>query len=73
MYSVFMRTKFGERLKELRTEKNLSQRDLAVILQTSQSSINRWENDLQEPCLEMLAKIVIFFEVSVNYILGVED
>ena len=37
-----MRNKFSERLKELREEKNLSQRSLAKELGISQAAIARW-------------------------------
>lgn len=64
---------FGERLKELRSERNLSQKDLAKILRTTNSSICDWETDRAQPDMEMLVKLADYFEVTVDYLLGRTD
>ena len=64
---------FGERLKELRNERNLSQKDLAKILGTTNSSICDWETDRAQPDMEMLVKIADYFAVTVDYLLGRTD
>lgn len=64
---------FGERLKELRTERNLSQKDLAKILGTTNSSICDWETDRAQPDMEMLVKLADYFKVTVDYLLGRTD
>lgn len=61
------------RLKTLRKEKELSQKQLAEILNTTNSSICDWESGRAEPNIEMLIKIAKFFDVSVDYVLGLED
>ncbi len=66
-------TKKLERLKELRNSKNLSQKQLAVELKTTNSSICDWESGRAEPNIEMLINIAKFFEISVDYLLGLED
>ena len=66
-------TVFADRLKELRTEKNLKQAELAKLLLVDQRSISNWENGVREPSFEMLAKTAKFFEVSCDYLLGLED
>ena len=48
LYNVDMRKIIGERLKELRTEKNLTIKQLSEITLLSQSSISRWENDMAD-------------------------
>lgn len=65
--------KFAERLKQLRTESKLSQAQLAKQLSVDQRTISNWEKAIREPDFEMLAKIAIFFEVSTNFLLGLED
>lgn len=59
---------FGERLKELRITKGLTQEELANIFHTNKSSISRYEQDEQKPNdLESYAE---YFNVTVDYLLG---
>lgn len=64
---------FGEKIKELRKEKGLSQKQLAILLDNAQSSIVYWEKNLQEPTISVLKKLCQMFEVSADYLLGLED
>ena len=64
---------FQERIKELRKEKGLLQKDLAKTLKTTNSSISDWEKGRSQPDLQTLANLARFFEVSVDYLLGLED
>ena len=64
---------FSIRLKELRKEKNLSQQKMAEMLNIKQQSYIRYEQDTSEPCYEMLVIIAKFFNVSTDYLLGLED
>ena len=63
---------FTERLKELRCEKGLSQAELAKALNVSQRSISSWETGFRQPDFETLALISQFFEVTADYLLGIE-
>ena len=65
--------KFRIRLKELRIEKKLSQKTLAEVLGTTNSSICDWECGRTEPSIEMIIKLSMYFEVSSDYLLGLED
>lgn len=64
---------FCERLKEQRKLKKVSQKALAEILQTNNSSVCDWECGRSQPDLETLAKMVFYFDVSADYLLGLED
>ena len=64
---------FRERLKELRAEKKISQKKLAKIIGTNNSSICDWERGRSEPSVEMIIKICDYFEVSADYFLGREN
>jgi len=64
---------FSERLKDLRKIKNLTQKQLAEILRTTNSSICDWECGRSQPDFETLVCIAEFFEVSADYLLGLED
>ena len=64
---------FKERLKELRISKNLSQMQLAIKLNLSQSAIAKWELGKTEPTASAIITIAKFFNESTDYILGVTD
>lgn len=66
-------SKFPERLKELREESSLSQRALANDLKVSQAAIARWEAGLQIPNIEHLLMFAQYFNVTSDYLLGLED
>ncbi|GAA0054123.1 helix-turn-helix domain-containing protein [Streptococcus canis] len=61
---------FPERLKELRKNKNLTQKDMANHFGTSQPSYQAWESGKRTPNSESLDKIASFFNVSTDYLLG---
>ena len=63
----------GERLKELRAEKGIGQNKLAKDLSLSNASISKWETGKQEPSASALLKLAQYFNVSVDYILGLSD
>ena len=65
--------KFAEKLKELRTEKELSQRDLAKETGLSQNAIAFWENKKRVPNANAVAALAKYFDVTTDYILGLED
>lgn len=63
--------KFSERLRQLRTERGISQQTLANSLgDISKSSINMYERGEREPGLEMLEAIADFFNVDMDFLLG---
>ena len=63
----------AERLKALRTEKGVGQNKLAKDIEVSNASISYWENGKQEPSAQALYKLANYYEVSVDYILGIID
>ena len=65
--------KFSERLKELRLEKGLTQKELAKSTGFTQPAIARWENGLQIPNVETAIVFAKYFEITTDYLLGLED
>lgn len=65
--------KFGENLRILRLDKKLGQNELAKALGLSNASISYWENGKQEPSASALFKLAQFFDVSIDFLLGLED
>jgi transcriptional regulator with XRE-family HTH domain len=64
---------FGLKLKELRVEQELSQRKLGNILGVCNQTVSSWENGSREPDLDTLRTISQYFEVSVDFLLGLKD
>ncbi|MCL2375365.1 MAG: helix-turn-helix domain-containing protein [Firmicutes bacterium] len=65
--------KFAERLKELRLEKELSIAMLSKELKLGVASICRWENNQSDAKGDQILIIAKFFNVSSDYLLGLED
>lgn len=64
---------FKDRLKECRGRKEISQRELASVLNLSPSTIAMYETGQREPDAETLSKIADFFGVSIDYLIGRTD
>ena len=62
---------FGENLKELRRNKNLTQEKLADFLGVSFQTISKWERGDSYPDITILPEIATFFKVSVDDLLGI--
>ena len=60
-------------IKELRKERNLSQRQLASCLDTSQANLSRWEQGIVEPSIIECWKLADYFNVSIDCICGRKD
>ena len=63
---------FGEKLKELRTARNMSQKQLAERIGIAKSVISFYESGDRFPSYEVLVKIAAIFHTSTDYLLGVE-
>ncbi len=65
--------KFSARLKELRTERNLTQKRLAEKLSTTDDCIFFWEKGRSEPSIDEILRLAAFFDVTTDYLLGRVD
>lgn len=63
----------GERLLELRKDADLTQDDLAAILRINKHSISSYERNKSEPPDDIKIAIARYFQVSVDYLLGLTD
>ena len=68
-----MSTILSQRLKMLKDEKHLSQRDMAKIAQTSETNVSRYINYEREPCLSILANLARGLNVTTDFLLGLSD
>jgi transcriptional regulator with XRE-family HTH domain len=64
---------FAQRLRELRQSKGMSQKELAAVLHTTNSSICDWECERTEPNLESLVALAAYFGTSADYLLGIKE
>jgi len=62
-----------ERLKALRESMGISQAELAKKMSVTPPTISRIENGEREPNLQFLKNLATFFNVSVDYLLGLTD
>ena len=64
--------KFKENIKICRKKLKLTQVELAEKLNTSHATINRYEKGVNEPTFDTLVKLAEIFNVTTDYLLGVE-
>lgn len=63
---------WNEKIKELREDNDLTQKQLAEILNTTQRTISYYEKNERELPIEMLIKYAKHFNVSLEYICGID-
>lgn len=76
-----MNTLIGIRLKELRQERDLTMdmlvADMNLKYETkkpiNKSMVSRWENEDNEPSLENAKNLSMYFDVSLDYLIGLTD
>ena len=61
------------RIKELRTQRHITQLKMAMDLNMSQNTISRYENGEREPGIVELIRIADYFHVSIDYLVGREQ
>ena len=68
-----MEVLLGQRLKELREERGLTQKQLADSLGLNSVTYLHYEKSQHEPPLAVLIEMAKFFDVSTDYLLGITD
>lgn len=71
-YNISME-KFAQRLKELRIDKGLSIQALSKEVKIGVASICRWENQQADVKGTQLVTLAKFFDVTIDYLMGLED
>lgn len=61
---------FGERLKSILQDREISQTKLADILNTTSQCVNRWCNNITQPDNDTIVEIAQFLGVSTDFLLG---
>ena len=68
-----MKNLIKERLKELRKENSLTQKQIAKIINKSETGYASWEQGLAEPGINDLILLSNYYKVSIDYLVGKED
>ena len=63
----------SEKIRNLRKNFNISQVELATRLGVTKQCVSNWENDNILPSVDMLVKIAKYFNVSTDYLLGLDS
>lgn len=63
----------SEKIRNLRKDFNISQVELATRLGVTKQCVSNWENDNILPSVDMLVKIAKYFNVSTDYLLGLDS
>jgi transcriptional regulator with XRE-family HTH domain len=63
-----MMNNIGNKIKELRSRKSLTMKDVAEALGVSVNTVYRWENGLVKPRLTIIGKIAEYFHITVEYL-----
>ena len=63
----------GQKLKRLRTDKNLTQKALADHLHVTFQTVSKWENDENEPDIATLKELAKLYECSLDFLLSEEE
>ena len=68
-----MKNFIKDRLKELRKENNLTQKQVARILNKSETGYASWEQGLSEPNINDLILLSKYYNVTIDYLVGKDD
>ena len=63
----------GQKIKKLRNENGLTQKDLSNMVNVTFQTVSKWENDENEPDVSTLKKLASLFGCSLDYLLSEED
>ncbi len=61
-----------KRIKQLRLSRGMTQTELAKLMSVTRSSVNAWEMGISVPTAAKLVELSLFFNVSVDYLLGLD-
>jgi len=65
--------KIGKRILSLRKDMNISQAELGKTIGVNGRAISYWEQNINEPKASYIYALALFFGVSADYLLGLED
>ena len=63
----------GNKIYEMRKKKNLTQEDLAILLDISDKAVSKWENGTSKPTIENLSKLSKILDISLDELITLEE
>lgn len=66
-------TNIGEELKFHRQKANLSQQQLATLINTSQQNISRWEKNEVEPSISFCVALADYYQITIDELIGRDE
>ena len=64
---------YYQRLKDVRTDRDIDQKEIAELLQTTQQQISKYENGKQMMGIDKYIKLARFYNISLDYLTGLID
>ena len=64
---------YYKRLKDIREDRDLTQEDIALLLQTTRQQVGKWETGVQMMGVDKYIKLALYYNISVDYLLGLSD
>lgn len=64
---------FGDRLRELRKNNNLTQDDIAKMFNVTNNAVYSWEVGKSQPSMEIIVALAKYFNVTTDYLLGLNQ
>lgn len=64
---------FGNRLRQLRERRKLTQTQVAVRLNISKSAMSGYENNIKTPSVDILIELAQLYNVTTDYLLGLDN
>jgi len=64
---------FSKRLRELRTDQGITQKELGAVLKVSKKTVSAYENGMIDPSTETLSGVARHFDISIDWLLGHTD
>lgn len=64
---------YYQRLRDLREDEDLTQKQIALVLNTSQKQYSRWETGEYPIPFDEVVKLALYYKVSIDYIAGITN
>ncbi len=64
---------YYERLRDIREDNDLTQSDIAKVLETTRQQVGKWESGVQMMGVDKYIKLAHYYGVSTDYLLGLTD
>jgi transcriptional regulator with XRE-family HTH domain len=70
---MFLEKKFADKIRMLRLECNLTQGQLAELINSNNKTVNGWERGIRTPSIDVIWQLADVFNTSIDYLVGRTD